>query len=42
MNQTPNRLKPFWKIFIFKEKHNTMTVNFGPQHPSAHGQLRLV
>ncbi len=25
-----------------KEKSNTMTMNFGPQHPAAHGVLRLI
>jgi NADH-quinone oxidoreductase subunit D len=42
MNQTPNRLKPFFENIHFQREDNTMTVNFGPQHPSAHGQLRLV
>ncbi|GKT31969.1 NADH-quinone oxidoreductase subunit D, partial [Aduncisulcus paluster] len=27
---------------IKKREDNTMVVNFGPQHPSAHGQLRLI
>ena len=40
--QTPNRLKPFFENIHFQRDDNTMTVNFGPQHPSAHGQLRLV
>lgn len=40
--QTPNRLKPFFENIHFERDDNTMTVNFGPQHPSAHGQLRLV
>lgn len=42
MNQTPNRLKPFFENIHFQREDNTMTLNFGPQHPSAHGQLRLV
>jgi NADH-quinone oxidoreductase subunit D len=40
--QQPNRLKPFFENINFEREDNTMTVNFGPQHPSAHGQLRLV
>ncbi|HIE35574.1 MAG TPA: NADH dehydrogenase (quinone) subunit D [Campylobacterales bacterium] len=27
---------------VFERNDNTMVVNFGPQHPSAHGQLRLI
>ena len=41
MQQT-NRLKPFFENINFEREDNTMIVNFGPQHPSAHGQLRLV
>jgi NADH-quinone oxidoreductase subunit D len=41
MQQT-NRLKPFFENISFDREDNTMVVNFGPQHPSAHGQLRLV
>jgi NADH-quinone oxidoreductase subunit D len=41
MQQT-NRLKPFFENITFDRDDNTMVVNFGPQHPSAHGQLRLV
>ncbi len=40
--QTPNRLKPFYENLAFERDDNTMIVNFGPQHPSAHGQLRLI
>ena len=40
--QTKNRLKPFFENLSFDREDNTMVVNFGPQHPSAHGQLRLV
>jgi len=40
--QQPNRLKPFFENLNFERKDNTMVINFGPQHPSAHGQLRLV
>jgi NADH-quinone oxidoreductase subunit D len=41
MQQT-NRLKPFFENINFEREDNTMIVNFGPQHPSAHGQLRLI
>ncbi|MEA3315851.1 MAG: NADH dehydrogenase (quinone) subunit D [Campylobacterota bacterium] len=41
MQQT-NRLKPFFENITFEREDNTMVVNFGPQHPSAHGQLRLM
>jgi len=40
--QQKNRLKPFFENINFEREDNTMIVNFGPQHPSAHGQLRLV
>ena len=40
--QTKNRLKPFFENLSFDREDNTMVVNFGPQHPSAHGQLRLI
>ena len=40
--QTPNRLKPFYENLVFEKDDNRMIVNFGPQHPSAHGQLRLI
>ena len=40
--QQPNRLKPFFENIAFERDDNTMVVNFGPQHPSAHGQLRLI
>lgn len=39
--QQANRLKPFFENIHFEREDNTMMVNFGPQHPSAHGQLRL-
>jgi len=41
MQQT-NRLKPFFENINFEREDNTMVVNFGSQHPSAHGQLRLM
>jgi len=40
--QQVNRLKPFFENITFDRDDNTMVVNFGPQHPSAHGQLRLI
>ena len=40
--QATNRLKPFFENITFEREDNTMVVNFGPQHPSAHGQLRLI
>ncbi len=40
--QTPNRLQPFYENLVFEKDDNRMIVNFGPQHPSAHGQLRLI
>ncbi len=40
--QTPNRLNPFYENLVFEREDNHMIVNFGPQHPSAHGQLRLI
>jgi len=42
MKQQPNKLTPFFENLNFERKDNTMVINFGPQHPSAHGQLRLV
>jgi NADH-quinone oxidoreductase subunit D len=41
MQQT-NRLQPFFENIHFERDDNNMIVNFGPQHPSAHGQLRLL
>ncbi len=38
----PNRLEPFFENLVFDRDDNTMVINFGPQHPSAHGQLRLI
>lgn len=40
--QKANRLKPFFENIHFEREDNTMVVNLGPQHPSSHGQLRLV
>ncbi len=40
--QQPNKLTPFFENLNFEREDNSMVINFGPQHPSAHGQLRLV
>jgi len=40
--QQRNRLEPFFENLVFDRDDNTMVINFGPQHPSAHGQLRLI
>lgn len=42
MNQAPNILKPFYENIQFERNDGKMILNFGPQHPSAHGQLKLV
>ena len=41
MQQT-NRLSPYFENITFDRDDNEVIVNFGPQHPSAHGQLRLI
>lgn len=41
-NQSPNRLRPFFENIAFEREDNHMVINMGPQHPSAHGQLRLI
>jgi NADH-quinone oxidoreductase subunit D len=40
--QQANRLRPFFENLAFDREDNQMVINFGPQHPSAHGQLRLI
>ncbi|WP_331775145.1 NADH dehydrogenase (quinone) subunit D [Sulfurospirillum sp. 1612] len=40
--QKVNKLQPFFENLVFERDDNTMIVNFGPQHPSSHGQLRLI
>ncbi|NOQ30671.1 MAG: NADH dehydrogenase (quinone) subunit D [Helicobacteraceae bacterium] len=40
--QQPNRLRPFFENITFDRDDNELVLNFGPQHPSAHGQLRLM
>ena len=42
MAQVKNRLTPFFENITFDREDNEMILNFGPQHPSAHGQLRLM
>lgn len=42
MQQKPNKLQPFFENIAFEKEDNQMVINMGPQHPSAHGQLRLV
>ncbi len=41
MQQT-NRLRPFFENITFDREDNELVLNFGPQHPSSHGQLRLM
>ena len=40
--QQRNRLEPYFENLVFEREDNKMVINFGPQHPSAHGQLRLI
>ncbi|CAM2796095.1 NADH dehydrogenase (quinone) subunit D [Helicobacter burdigaliensis] len=41
--QQPNKLMPYYENVAFDRiSDSMMVVNFGPQHPSAHGQLRLI
>lgn len=42
MNQSVNRLNPFFENIHFEREDNAMVVNLGPQHPSSHGQMRLI
>ncbi|GHV04308.1 NADH-quinone oxidoreductase subunit D [Campylobacterota bacterium] len=42
MPQLPNRLQPFYENIAFERDNNRMILNFGPQHPSAHGQMNLI
>lgn len=42
MRQNYTRLKPHFENIFFEQDDNKMILNFGPQHPSAHGQLRLI
>ena len=40
--QNPSKLRPFFENIEFEKEGSNMILNFGPQHPSAHGQLKLV
>ncbi|CZE46073.1 NADH dehydrogenase (quinone) subunit D [Campylobacter geochelonis] len=40
--QHPTKLKPFFENIEFQKIDSKMILNFGPQHPAAHGQLKLV
>lgn len=44
LNYYNNESKFFFLIEIYIKKHNTKNIilNFGPQHPAAHGVLRLI
>lgn len=42
MGQIYTRLKPQFENIAFERDDDKMILNFGPQHPSAHGQLRLI
>jgi len=42
MAQITNRLTPFFENITFDRDDNEVVLKFGPQHPSAHGQLRLM
>ena len=40
--QNPSKLRPFFENIEYEREGTNMILNFGPQHPSAHGQLKLV
>lgn len=42
MTQFFNKLQTQFENVIFEQEDSNMVLNLGPQHPSAHGQLRLV
>ncbi|PAF50963.1 NADH dehydrogenase (quinone) subunit D [Helicobacter sp. 13S00401-1] len=42
MAQFYNKLQTQFENVMFEQDDSHMVLNFGPQHPSAHGQLRLV
>lgn len=42
MRQIYTKLKPQFENVSFERDDDKMILNFGPQHPSAHGQLRLI
>ena len=40
--QVPSKLKPYYENIAFDQLDGKMIINLGPQHPSAHGNLRLL
>ncbi|MCI7412011.1 NADH dehydrogenase (quinone) subunit D [Helicobacter bilis] len=42
MAQYFNKLQTQFENVVFEQDEGKMVVNLGPQHPSAHGQLRLI
>jgi NADH-quinone oxidoreductase subunit D len=40
--QQANRLKPYYENLSFDREDDRMIINFGPNHPSAHGLLNLI
>ena len=42
MAQYFNKLQTQFENVIFEQEDSNMVINLGPQHPSAHGQLRLI
>ncbi|NLK65904.1 MAG: NADH dehydrogenase (quinone) subunit D [Campylobacteraceae bacterium] len=40
--QNYTKLRPYFENIEFQKKDSNMILNFGPQHPAAHGQLRLM
>lgn len=40
--QISTKLKPYYENISFEREDGIMIVNLGPQHPSAHGNLRLI
>lgn len=42
MPQIYTKLKPQFENIAFERNDNRMIINFGPQHPSAHGQMHLI
>lgn len=40
--QIANKLAPFYENISFDREDSKMVVNFGPNHPSAHGLLNLI
>ena len=42
MAQYFNKLQTQFENVIFEQDDSNMIINIGPQHPSMHGQLRLI